>query len=422
MPKEKQQKKSVQLRHTPLGMETDTTDRKKKHTHKAMPAHNDDDEAIPDTLGTQIYNQAREQRMEMSMGEAERLPTRLQPQDSDSEYDDDVEEDEEGEDMVEYDGEYVDVNDLTEAEEAIVHRFLDSDKQDSRTLADIIMNKIREKESGEDLQEEEMAQAPIPPKVMEVYTMVGKMLHTYKSGKLPKALKMLPHLKNWEEVLWITRPDQWSACATFACTRIFASNLNEKMAQRFFSVVLLEKCRDDIRANNKLNYHLYMALKKALFKPGAFYKGILIPLASSRTCTLREATIIGSVLAKVSVPGNHSAAALLRLADMTYSGSTSLFIKVLINKKYALPRRVIDALVNHFCAFTQETRVLPVLWHQALLAFAQRYKFELDESQRAKLKALLRAQQHHQITTEIRRELFTVTNHHDNDTTDMSVA
>ena len=84
--------------------------------------------------------------------------------------------------------------------------------------------------------------------------------------------------------------------------------------QRFFSVVLLEKCRDDIRANNKLNYHLYMALKKALFKvginifkvcfnefcqPGAFYKGILIPLASSRTCTLREATIIGSVLAKV---------------------------------------------------------------------------------------------------------------------------
>lgn len=36
--------------------------------------------------------------------------------------------------------------------------------------------------------------------------------------------------------------------------------------QRFYSVVLLEKCRDDIRANNKLNYHLYMALKKALFK------------------------------------------------------------------------------------------------------------------------------------------------------------
>lgn len=36
--------------------------------------------------------------------------------------------------------------------------------------------------------------------VVEVYTMVGKMLKTYKSGKLPKALKMLPHLKNWEVI------------------------------------------------------------------------------------------------------------------------------------------------------------------------------------------------------------------------------
>jgi essential nuclear protein 1 len=211
------------------------------------------------------------------------------------------------------------------------------------------------------------------------------------------------------------------------------------LRQRFFSIVLLEKCRDDIRTNNKLNYHLYMALKKALFKvrkhtrlthtyyactnpphllltrcllyqPGAFYKGILIPLVSSRTCTLREATIIGSVLTKVSIPGNHSAAALLRLAEMEYSGSNSLFLRVLINKKYALPRRVIDALVNHFSVFSNETKELPVLWHQALLAFAQRYKLELDDTQRNKLKALLKVQQHHQITSEIRRELFQAIN------------
>ena len=51
-----------------------------------------------------------------------------------------------------------------------------------------------------------------------------------------------------------------------------------------------------------------------------------------------------------------------------------------------------------------------VLWHQALLAFAQRYKLELDEAQRNKLKALLKVQQHHMITPEIRRELFATTN------------
>lgn len=67
--------------------------------------------------------------------------------------------------MVEYDGEYIDGNDLNEAEEALVHRFLDSNKQESRTLADIIMNKIREKEAVADEVEEEASVAPIPPKV-----------------------------------------------------------------------------------------------------------------------------------------------------------------------------------------------------------------------------------------------------------------
>lgn len=63
---------------------------------------------------------------------------------------------------------------------------------------------------------------------------------------------------------------------------------------------------------------------------------------------------------KVSIPANHSAAALLRLAEMPYSGSNSMFIKILLNKKYSLPTRVIEALVIHFSSFEVETRVLPV--------------------------------------------------------------
>lgn len=30
--------------------------------------------------------------------------------------------------------------------------------------------------------------------------------------------------------------------------------------------------------SRKLNYHLYQALKKAMYKPAAFFKGILLPL------------------------------------------------------------------------------------------------------------------------------------------------
>jgi hypothetical protein len=44
----------------------------------------------------------------------------------------------------------------------------------------------------------------------------------------------------------------------------------------------------------------------------------------------------------------------------------------LLNKKYALPHRVIDAVANHFGAFNEEELALPVIWHQALLTFVQR--------------------------------------------------
>ena len=35
------------------------------------------------------------------------------------------------------------------------------------------------------------------------------------------------------------------------------------MAQRFYALVLMPVVRDDIAVNKRLNYHYYMALKKA---------------------------------------------------------------------------------------------------------------------------------------------------------------
>merc|ERR1712173_579840 len=119
----------------------------------------------------------------------------------------------------------------------------------------------------------------------------------------------------------------WSAAAMYQATRIFTSNLKEKMAQRFFNLILLPRIRDDIDTYHRLNFHLYQALRKALFKPGAFFKGFLLPLCESGTCTLREAIIVGSVLARNAIPVLHSCAAMLKIAEMEYSGANSIFIR-----------------------------------------------------------------------------------------------
>jgi len=241
-------------------------------------------------------------------------------------------------------------------------------------LADVIMAKLEERRTEIASQFSESQHgggAELDPRVVEMYESVGLVLEKYRGGKVPKAFKVIPQFRNWEELAALTKPDKWSAAAVFKATRIFTSGLNEKMAQRFFNMLLLPRIRDDIQEYQRLNFHLYQSLRKALFKPGAFFKGLLLPLCEERDCTLREATIIGSVLAKNSVPVLHSCAAMLKIAEMEYSGANSIFLRILLDKKYALPFRVVDSVVFHFLRFRNEKRELPVLWHQALLTFMQ---------------------------------------------------
>lgn len=287
-----------------------------------------------------------------------------------------------------------------------------SDKPIARkTVADIILEKLTEKKTeiatqmNDDDRTVNGADVQLDERIVRMYSQIKEILRKYRSGKLPKAFKILPSLNNWEHILFITEPDNWSAAAVYQATRIFASNLNQKMAQRFYNLVLLPRIRDDINEYKRLNFHLYMALKKALFKPAAFFKGILLPMSEESNCTLREAIIMGSVLAKNSIPMLHSAAALLKLAEMKYSGANSIFIRILLDKKYALPYRVIDAIVHHFVQFQNDKRQLPVLWHQALLTFVQRYKSDIASEQKEALLELLKAHTHHEITNEVRREL-----------------
>lgn len=161
---------------------------------------------------------------------------------------------------------------------------------------------------------------------------------------------------------------------------------------------------------------------------------------------MREAHIVSSVLVKNSVPVLHSAAALLRLTelaaeltsarDVEAAGSANVFIKVLVEKGYALPYKVIDGLVFHFLRYkgvnflgslaeedgldqrgswknngnrggkVKNNGNLPVIWHQCLLVFAQRYRNDITEDQREALLDLLLVRGHKDIGPEVRRELL----------------
>lgn len=315
-----------------------------------------------------------------------------------------------------YDG---NLHEIDEEDERVLANFMSDNAGPQLTLADIIIQKIKEKNA------EVAAEARPTPKldstIIDLYKGVGKLLSRYTTGKIPKAFKHIPHIRIWEDVLYLTEPENWSPNAMYQATRIFSSNLGVKGAQRFYNLVLLPRIRVDIRKNKRLHFALYQSIKKSLYKPAAFFKGILFPLCQSGTCSLREAVIVGSIIQKVSIPPLHASAALMKLAEMEYCGTTSYFIKLFLDKKYALPYRVLDAVVAHFMRFLEDERIMPVIWHQSLIAFVQRYKNELTKEDKDNLDRLLQHQKHHLVTPEIRRELRNSRNRGEKDDDLMSI-
>jgi essential nuclear protein 1 len=106
------------------------------------------------------------------------------------------------------------------------------------------------------------------------------------------------------------------------------------------------------------------------------------------------------------------------MCEYPHSVGTAFFIKIFLSKNYSFPTTVVDALVDYFFKFTDESLVkltnedgtaagLPVLWHQSLLILVQKYKEFFDDEAKNKLKLVLRVRQHTGITEQIRKALFT---------------
>ncbi|EJF63053.1 cell adhesion protein byn-1 [Dichomitus squalens LYAD-421 SS1] len=436
-------KQNTKAKHDPLHVQIGEDEVHAKYGRISQPgrrrkskAQDDDDDETGEVIldpktSRRIFELARDQQEELDEKELEdededdrpdlsalRAPAAADDLDDLDQYDnEDVEEIEEIE---------VDEDDMK-----ALDAMLPANAGERRTLADIIFSKIDNFEAGKPDVAPEKHHDPdripdpaagLDPKVVEVYTKVGQMLTRYKSGPLPKPFKIIPSLPQWSRILALTHPENWSPQACHAATRIFISQMKPPQARLFLEVVLLDAIREDIRLtregarknknHRKLNVHYYESLKRAMYKPGAVFKGIVFPLLQTG-CTLQEAAIVASVLAKVKIPLGHSAAALMRLANMDYAGANSLFIRVLLDKKHALPYKVVDALVFHFIRLSNtykarragDVEKLPVLWHQSLLVFCQRYASDLTPDQKDALLDVIRANPHPQISPEVRREI-----------------
>ena len=249
----------------------------------------------------------------------------------------------------------------------------------------------------------------INQKIVDAYKLVGEVLRTYTSGKLPKAFNILSSTEDWQDLIDITEPYNWTPQAMYNAVIQFSSS-DSTIGTIFYEKYLVPAIRNDIKKNKKLNIHYYNCLKRALFKPSSFFKGIILPM--SKTLSGKEASIIGSILRKCSIPNNHASAAIVKLTQLCKNDKKGIsvgalfFIRLLLIKKYSYPQEVKNSMVNFFLSYYNfDKNKLPVIWHQTFLCFVQYYKLDLTEDEKNKLKDLNNKVGHHMIQSEINREL-----------------
>lgn len=96
---------------------------------------------------------------------------------------------------------------MDEEDERAIETFMNPNPLARRTLADIIMDRITEKHTELETRFSDagsIQMQDLDPRVRQMYEGVGQVLQKYRSGKLPKAFKIIPKLRNWEQVLYLT--------------------------------------------------------------------------------------------------------------------------------------------------------------------------------------------------------------------------
>jgi essential nuclear protein 1 len=257
----------------------------------------------------------------------------------------------------------------------------------------------------------------LDPKIIETYKLIGDILKKYSTGKFPKSFNILTMTENWEELLNITEPFNWTPAAMYEATIKFSSS-EVLMTNIFYEKYLLPAIRNDIKIHKKLNVHYYNCLKKCIFKPSAFFKGIIFPL--SKNLSSKEAAIIGSILRKCSIPVNHSSAALIELIKLCKNGTNGIsfgalfFMKILLMKKYAFPIFVKEEICKFLLCYDNFNQKLPVMFHQVFLIFVQIYKLNLTQNEKNSLKKFNEKNGHYAIQNEINKELNYNNNNNNN--------
>mmetsp|Transcript_7567 Transcript_7567/g.11392 ORF Transcript_7567/g.11392 Transcript_7567/m.11392 type:complete len:350 (-) Transcript_7567:16-1065(-) len=235
-------------------------------------------------------------------------------------------------------------------------------------------------------------------------------LKKFTHGKLPREITNLVKDGDWNESLQHTRILDWSPHAFLEITKLFVSNLKERDLSGFHKSVLLpiflcHTATAHSEGKQALHQSRYQAIQKALFKPGAFLDGFLMPICTESNINSRQALIIGSILQKSRFPKEVAVTTIRMITKLPFSAATTLLLRSLIEKKYHFETEVVEELCTYFANYAASDEKMPVLWNQLFLSFVKIYASQIPTKHVLDIKRTADKHFHENISPGIHRAL-----------------
>lgn len=242
--------------------------------------------------------------------------------------------------------------------------------------------------------------------VEKCYKIIGEQLAIYTSGKIHSAFIILTRSPKWHEYILLTKPENWSKYATFEATKIFSTGLKMTEVPKFYEFILLPKILKHIEQHKKLDGILYQSLIKALYKPIAWFKGILFPLIQ-KECSNKVMVIVGSIIKRMSINVKYVMMGIRLMFTLKEENSVFFyFLCIFLDKKYKFTKEFIIDCINYFLKFSTCKKALPLMWHKSLHFLVLNYKDLINDEHRKSLQDLVTKKHHHKISVEILKNLF----------------
>jgi len=225
-------------------------------------------------------------------------------------------------------------------------------------------------------------------KELKLLERAGSILKIYRSGKIPKIIKIIAVLENFEEFLWFTRPDRWSSQAILAIARLFSSKLNDIQTHRFYALILVPRIQEQLFQRKNLSAQLYNTLKLSSKNEKFFFASIITPICISSRCTNKEATLFASFISSHSFSNKHiSCFLVILLKDKTFTIQKIVVLRAIISKKYNLSNRIVEYIIDFFLINKQHLKIESV--RKCCCIFIKNYvKFLAVNEKRCLLKIL----------------------------------